>query len=163
MAINQKGLKQHKEVWSGKHRDWLIEEELDKQLMDDPKFAKAHFDLHDGEDYGREPDVHNELVRNYETVKSKLVKERNISLDQVSQNTDKKVKDIANQLKSQGVTTPINYYSLRGNGEWNFDEVSPGKYAPAGKFAQESKEINIKKPHISAQQFPMFEQLSLFD
>jgi hypothetical protein len=140
---------------------WLMAEELKSQaFMDHPKFAELHNQIHT-EDRNRDPEHHNALLGQYGNLKSQIEKERSIPEGHFEEQALNKATDIANQFEEQGVKGPINFQTLRGNGRWNFDEVSLGKYVPTGGLAESISKPS--KPHISAQQFPVFQQLSLFD
>lgn len=142
----------------------LMADELKSQaFMDHPKFAELHNIIHT-EDRSRTPERHNALLGQYENLKFQIEKERNIPEGHFDELARDKGIDIANQFEEQGVKGPINFHTLRGNGRWNFDEVSPGKYAPTGRLAPTNEKPKAaSKPHMSAQQFPVFEQPSLFD
>jgi hypothetical protein len=112
----------------------------------------------------RDPEHHNALLGQYRNLKSQIEKERSVPEGHFEEQALNKATDIANQFEAQGVKGPINFQTLRGNGRWNFDEVSPGKYVPTGRLAPTNEKPKAaSKPHMSAQQFPVFEQPSLFD
>jgi len=180
---------EQEDSWGKSHKLWLATELRDqafskvnpeyKNAMEAVSKSNSAF-IGDGsdDDFWEKYSTHRENQLHLEDMATRMHKENGVPFSDFESMAERKGAEIIKQLKPHGMRS---WWGMRGNGEWNFKETSPGTYEPAGDLLKPKEELEGSKKygpvtksisdnsvanaktHISAQQFPVFQQPSLFD